>query len=128
MTFLAHRVDLDSYLQRIGWRGVPTPTLAASRQLAAAHAVVIPFENSNPFLGSRVSLDPAAVERQMVHDGRGGYCFEQNLLFCQALAAIGFEVSGLAPAFFGCSRRMRSRLAATCSCVSSRTTRPFWPM
>jgi len=31
-----------------------------------------------------------------VRDGRGGYCFEQNLLFSHALKALGFKVTGLA--------------------------------
>jgi N-hydroxyarylamine O-acetyltransferase len=31
-----------------------------------------------------------------VHDGRGGYCFEQNLLLGEALRAIGFVVTNLA--------------------------------
>jgi N-hydroxyarylamine O-acetyltransferase len=31
-----------------------------------------------------------------VRDRRGGYCFEQNLLFSNALQALGFEVHGLA--------------------------------
>jgi N-hydroxyarylamine O-acetyltransferase len=37
----------------------------------------------------------SALERKLVHEGRGGYCFEQNLLLEAALRAIGFEVSGL---------------------------------
>lgn len=31
----------------------------------------------------------------MVVGGRGGYCFEQNQLFCRVLKAIGFQVKGL---------------------------------
>jgi len=27
-----------------------------------------------------------------VHDGRGGYCFEHNLLFSSALHQLGFQV------------------------------------
>jgi N-hydroxyarylamine O-acetyltransferase len=32
----------------------------------------------------------------MVEEGRGGYCFEQNQLFKQALLVLGFQVKGLA--------------------------------
>lgn len=43
-----------------------------------------------------MSLDFDRVQRKLVHDGRGGYCFEQNLLLGNALRAIGFSVIDLA--------------------------------
>src|SRR5690606_38543304 len=36
------------------------------------------------------------LEQKLVQGNRGGYCFEQNLLFMAALKALGFRVSGLA--------------------------------
>lgn len=72
------------------------PDLATLRTLAACHAAAIPFENLNPLLDWPVSLELAAVERRLVHEWRGGYCFEHNLLFVEALRAIGFEVGVLA--------------------------------
>ena len=88
-------LDLDAYLRRVGWRAAVAADLATLRGLAIAHVATIPFENLNPLLGLPVELDPAALEQKLVHDGRGGYCFEQNLLFAEVLRAIGFEVSGL---------------------------------
>ena len=41
-------------------------------------------------------LDPASIEKKLVREGRGGYCFEQNGLFAQALTTMGFQVTGLA--------------------------------
>ncbi|HYY43005.1 MAG TPA: arylamine N-acetyltransferase [Pyrinomonadaceae bacterium] len=41
-------------------------------------------------------LDAASLQRKLVRGGRGGYCFEQNLLLRHALEALGFEASGLA--------------------------------
>ena len=72
------------------------PDLATLRALVAAHVAAIPYENINPFLGLPVDLGLAAVERKLVHDRRGGYCFEQNLLLGEALRAIGFDVTNLA--------------------------------
>lgn len=46
-------------------------------------------------LGRTISIDPAAVERKIVADRRGGYCFEQNTLFAAVLRAIGFAVTPL---------------------------------
>jgi N-hydroxyarylamine O-acetyltransferase len=60
------------------------------------HAQAIAFENLNPLLGWPVHLDAASLERKLVDEGRGGYCYEQNLLFAHALRALGFRVTGLA--------------------------------
>jgi N-hydroxyarylamine O-acetyltransferase len=88
-------IDLHAYLQRIDHGRPVSPDLSTLQALAAAQVGAIPFENLNPLLGLPVDLDPAALQRKLVHDGRGGYCFEQNLLFPEVLRAIGFEVSAL---------------------------------
>jgi N-hydroxyarylamine O-acetyltransferase len=88
-------IDLDAYLRRTGHAPVAAPTLRALRTLAAAHVATIAFENLNPFLGVPVELELPAVQRKLVAGGRGGYCFEHNLLFGAALRAIGFEVTNL---------------------------------
>jgi N-hydroxyarylamine O-acetyltransferase len=88
--------DLSAYFQRIGYDGPGVPTLAVLRALHLLHPQAIPFENLDPFLHRPVDLDPAAVQRKLVASRRGGYCFEQNLLFMEALKALGFSVSGLA--------------------------------
>lgn len=88
-------IDLPAYLRRIGHHGRLAPDLATLRTLAAAHAAALPFENLDPFLGVPVSLELPALERKLLHAGRGGYCFEQNHLFAAALRAIGYTVHGL---------------------------------
>ena len=47
-------------------------------------------------MGEVPALDVASLQAKLVLGGRGGWCFEQNLLFSQVLAAIGFEVKRLA--------------------------------
>lgn len=89
-------IDLDAYFRRIGYRGPRTPTLAMLRSIHLLHPQAIPFENLDPFLGRPVLLDPAALERKLVREGRGGYCFEQNLLLEHVLEGLGFDVTGLA--------------------------------
>jgi N-hydroxyarylamine O-acetyltransferase len=88
-------LDLQAYLRRIGRHGPACADMPTLQAIVAAHVATIPFENLNPLLGLPVELEPAALERKLVHEGRGGYCFEQNLLLEAALRAIGFEVSGL---------------------------------
>lgn len=87
--------DLAGYLRRVGLCAVTQPDLASLQAVIDAHARYIPFENLDPFLGTPVSLDPVAVQRKLVRNQRGGYCFEQNLLLAEALRAIGFKVTTL---------------------------------
>lgn len=80
-------LDLDAYLERIGLEG--NPSIA---QVHRAHLTSIPFENLDPHTGLSVSLDVEHLERKLVTERRGGYCFEQNLLLKSALESLGAEV------------------------------------
>jgi N-hydroxyarylamine O-acetyltransferase len=91
------RPDLDAYFQRIGCPGGPrATTIETLRTLHLHHAQAIAFENLDPLSGRPVKLDLPSLERKLVHEGRGGYCFEHNLLFSHVLQALGFRVTGLA--------------------------------
>lgn len=92
---MSDAIDLDAYLQRIGYRDALTPDQTTLRALAVAHAAALPFENLDPLCGVPVQLELDALERKLLHQGRGGYCFEQNLLLAAALRMIGFTVQGL---------------------------------
>ena len=87
--------DPTPWLRRIGHDGPREPTLATLRALVAAHAGTIPFENLDVLLGRTPRLDIASLQRKLVTEGRGGYCFEQNALLRAGLAALGFRVTGL---------------------------------
>lgn len=80
-------LDLDAYLTRIGLRG--RPSLA---EVHRAHVVAIPFENLDPRRGVPVSLALEDIQRKLVTERRGGYCFEHNLLFAAAARELGAEV------------------------------------
>lgn len=88
--------DLDAYLARIGYAGDRRPSLATLESLHLAHATSIPFENLDILLGRPIRLDIASLQAKLVRDRRGGYCFEQNMLFTTALMALGFQVTRLA--------------------------------
>jgi len=88
-------IDLDAYFQRIGYAGVRTPTLETLCELHLLHAQTIPFENLTPLLKQPVNLDAESLERKLVHERRGGYCYELNGLFALALDALGFRVTRL---------------------------------
>ncbi len=90
------QLDLQAYLQRIGYGGELKPTRAVLDALHLAHATHILFENLDILLGRGVSIDLKDIEAKLVHGGRGGYCFEHNTLFAAALREAGFDVTTLA--------------------------------
>lgn len=89
-------IDLNAYQARIGHQGPLRADLATLRELHLLHPQAIAFENLDPLLRRPVALDVGALQAKLVASGRGGWCFEQNLLFLHVLRAIGFEVRGLA--------------------------------
>lgn len=89
-------IDLDAYFTRIGYGGPRAPSLQVLGDLHRLHPAAIPFENLSPLMGEPPSLALPDLEAKLVRGGRGGYCYEQNLLFWAALEALGFQVEGLA--------------------------------
>ena len=87
--------DLDAYFHRIGYTGPRTPTLDTLNAIVRGHASTIPFENLDVLLDRTPKLDPASLQRQLVHAGRGGYCFQQNGLLLNMLEALGFKATPL---------------------------------
>ena len=80
--------DLDAYLTRIDLPARPTPDAAGLSRLQRAHRLSIPFENLDVRLGRGIAIDGASVFAKLVTARRGGYCFEHNRLFLDALAAL----------------------------------------
>ncbi|WP_144973022.1 arylamine N-acetyltransferase family protein [Bremerella volcania] len=86
-------VDLDAYFRRIGYEGPREATPAVLNDIVHAHVLTIPFENLDVLLGKPILLDPASLQKKLVHDRRGGYCFEQNGLLLLVLEAMGYDVA-----------------------------------
>lgn len=82
-------MDISRYLARIGLASAPPPSSAGLAAVQAAHRLAIGFENLDIRLGRSIAIDARSVFDKLVLRGRGGYCFEQNRLFSDALAAIG---------------------------------------
>lgn len=87
--------DPDRYLQRIKHRQGVTLTEAGLRSLLRGQLHTIPFENFDVLLGRPILLDPGSLFDKLVERPRGGYCFELNGLFLQALEYFGFEARAL---------------------------------
>lgn len=92
---MSEAVDLEAYFARIGYGGPKSPSLATLRALHALHPSAIAFENLDPLLHRPVRLDLRSLQKKLIADKRGGYCFEQNGFFASVLSALGFKVSTL---------------------------------
>ena len=81
--------DLRAYLARIGLADLPEATPEGVAQVLGAHRRTIAFENLDVLLGQPIRIDGQSVFAKLVTGQRGGYCFEHNRLFSDALAALG---------------------------------------
>ncbi|HWH88587.1 MAG TPA: arylamine N-acetyltransferase [Pseudomonas sp.] len=87
--------DTRLYLQRLGFDAPPPPTLDTLRQLQRRHTAEFVFENLATISGAPVLIDLASIEEKVLHQGRGGYCYELNHLFYALLLELGFQVRGI---------------------------------
>ena len=89
---------LRRYFSRIGYDG---PVEATPRVLAAihrAHLLAIPYENIDIHLGRPITLEPDAMFRKLVDEGRGGWCYEMNGVLGRVLDTMGFDTRFVAGA------------------------------
>jgi len=87
--------DQGAWLGRIRYKGPLAPTLETLRGLIIAHAHAIAYESLDVMLGRVPRLDVTALQDKMVAQRRGGYCFEQNMLFRAGLRSLGYRVTNL---------------------------------
>ena len=88
--------DVDAYLARIGLKPGRVEYPATRQTLATlmrAHVFSIPFENLDSVSGRAPSLELDDLAAKLVAGGRGGYCYEHNLLFAAVLRELGYTVS-----------------------------------
>lgn len=88
-------VDLDAYFRRIGYDGPRECTFEALLALHRCHGRAIPFENLDVLLGRGIRLDVPSIQKKLIVDKRGGYCFEQNALLGAVLRQLGFTIAPL---------------------------------
>jgi len=85
----------DAWLARIGYSGPLAPTLQTLHRLILAHSHSIAYETLDIMLGRPPRLDVATLQSKMIAGGRGGYCFEQNMLFRAGLRSLGYRITSL---------------------------------
>lgn len=85
-------VDVDRYLERIGYGGWVRPDLPTLAALQRAHLTTVPFENLDVYYRTGVEVGADWALDKVVDRRRGGWCFELNTAFAELLEAIGFDV------------------------------------
>jgi N-hydroxyarylamine O-acetyltransferase len=87
--------DQSTWFERIGYSGPVAPTLETLNRLIFAHAHAISYETLDIMLGRPPKLDVATLQTKMIASRRGGYCFEQNMLFRAGLRSLGYRITSL---------------------------------
>jgi N-hydroxyarylamine O-acetyltransferase len=85
-------MQLDAYLDRIGYRGPTRRELGTLLAVHRAQALAVPYEGLDVQLGVALDLDPDRIFDKLVRRRRGGWCYETNGLLGWALGRMGFRV------------------------------------
>lgn len=85
-------MNVSAYLARIGFSGSAPPTSETLRDLHVAHMRTVPFENLDISLGREITCDEQRFLDKIVHQRRGGFCYELNGAFAALLRELGFSV------------------------------------
>lgn len=87
--------QLRAYLERIGLGGLSQDAQPARElldRLVFAHQCSIPFSTAGIVSEGRPpALDVPSLFTKLVKEGRGGFCFELNMLFEKLLLALGYD-------------------------------------
>lgn len=85
-------IDIAKYLSRIGLAGATLAQDADSlRLLQRRHLLSVPFENLDIHWQRSIVLDTDKFYSKIVHERRGGFCYELNGLFNELLLSLGFS-------------------------------------
>lgn len=85
-------MDINAYLERIGYNGSLEPTVETLKQLHRTHMFAVPFENLDILLGRPITPSLPSFYDKIVQHRRGGFCYELNGLFGWLLEQLGFTV------------------------------------
>ena len=88
-------IDLEQCLKRIGYNGPTEPTLYTLRALQMSFLLRVPFENLDIYLHRQIKLSSENIYKKIVLSKRGGFCYECNILLCELLRGLGFQVEYL---------------------------------
>ncbi|MFF3212582.1 arylamine N-acetyltransferase [Streptomyces sp. NPDC002886] len=85
-------VQVSAYLTHIGAARPVLLDLATLSDLTERHVLTVPFENLDYHIDGREIFMDERIFEKIVHQGRGGACYEVNPSFGMLLTALGFQV------------------------------------
>ena len=86
-------VDVDRYVERIGFESRVTIDADSLAALQLAHLMWVPFENLHVHAAVPVHTTLDWSLPKIVEQRRGGWCFELNGAFSALLETVGFDVT-----------------------------------
>jgi len=89
------KFNKEDYLKRINYQKNVSNNLDSLKSILHAQHRFIPFENFDICLGKKINLAPNYLVEKLIHNKRGGYCFELNGLLLMALESFGFDTRAL---------------------------------
>lgn len=92
-------VNIDAYLERIGYAGPIRPDYSVLCELQRSHLMTVPFENLD--IHYHIPIDLTQSYDKIVTKHRGGFCYELNGLFFELLTAAGFSANRISARVFG---------------------------
>lgn len=92
-SLFVYHPDIDAYFARIKYTGTREPTVETLRQIQWHHLLAIPFETLDIHTLGAVDIDPGSIEKKIVKNGRGGFCYENNILLLHVLRELGYTVT-----------------------------------
>lgn len=108
----ADNFSLPEFFQRIRYHGDGNADIKTVEALMTQQLMHIPFENIDVLKGVEISMQPEKIVDKLIHQQRGGYCFELNGLFALALQALNipYQLIGARPWVRG-EKKPRTHLA-----------------
>jgi len=85
-------MEIERYLERIGYKGNTRPTLELLTLLQKKHLLSVPFENLDIHYEIPIVLNTGDIYQKVITKRRGGFCYELNSLFGELLKSLGFNV------------------------------------
>jgi len=93
-------LEIQKYLERIGFHEKALPTTGVLEALQKNHLLRIPFENLDIHYKVPIELPLDRIFEKVVIRRRGGFCYELNGLFYALLDSIGFNVKMISARVF----------------------------
>lgn len=96
----SYKPEVIAYLNRIGFKGTLDGSFKTLSDLQECHLHKVPYENFDILRNIPLSLETSDLFDKIIVRGRGGYCFELNVLFGWLLRQLDYPVTDLFARFW----------------------------